>query len=125
MDNLLSRKIINADGTPGPNFSQAAQIDADGFARDSDDSSKYSISPEKDNVVYPTLPPPLTGGPSDVCKDNGICTLAQAMASENGLYPTYYQYMLTGGSEQPSHVPDQRIQRCAMICPLDPFQITS
>src|ERR1700688_3060424 len=50
VDNLLSRKIINADGTPGPNFSQAAQIDADDFPRDSDDSSKFSISPEKDNV---------------------------------------------------------------------------
>src|ERR1700680_656459 len=43
VDNLLSRKIINADGTPGPNFSQAAQIDADPFQRDSDDSSRYSI----------------------------------------------------------------------------------
>jgi phospholipase C len=124
VDNLLSRKIINADGTPGPNFSQAAQIDADGFARDSDDSSKYSISPEKDNVVYQTLPPPLTGGPSDVCKDNGICTLAQAMASENGLFPTYYQFMLTGGTEQPSHVPDQRIQNVNDL-PSGPFQLTS
>src|ERR1039457_1401305 len=26
VDNLLSRKIINADGTPGPNFSQPHQI---------------------------------------------------------------------------------------------------
>jgi phospholipase C len=124
VDNLLSRKIINADGTPGLNFSQAAQIDADGFARDSDDSSKYSVSPEKDNVVYPTLPPPLTGGPSDVCKDNGICTLTQAMASENGLFPTYYQYMLTGGTEQPAHVPDQRIQNVNDL-PSGPFQLTS
>jgi phospholipase C len=124
VDNLLSRKIINADGTPGPNFSQAAQIDADPFQRDSDDSSRYSISPESDNVVYPTLPPPLTGGPSDVCKDNGICTLAQAMASENGLYPTYYQYLLTGGTGQASHVPDTRIKN-VLDLPSGPFQLTS
>src|ERR1700738_736031 len=70
VDNLLSRKIIKADGTPGLNFSEAAQFDADDFHQD-----KFQISPEKD-AVYPTLPPPLTGGPSDVCKGNGICTSA-------------------------------------------------
>jgi phospholipase C len=118
VDNLLSRKIIKADGTPGPNFSEAAQFDADDFHQD-----KFQISPEKD-AVYPTLPPPLTGGPSDVCKDNGICTLAQAKASENGLFPTYYQFMLTGGTEQPSHVPDQRIQNVLNL-PSGPFQLTS
>jgi len=121
VDNLLSRKIINADGTPGPNFSEAAQSRADDFHQD-----KYQISPEKDaeDTVYTTLPPPLTGGPSDVCKDNGICTLAQAIASEDGLYPTYYQYLLTGGTGQPSHVPDQRIQN-VLDLPSGPFQLTS
>jgi phospholipase C len=118
VDNLLSRKIIKADGTPGPNFSEAAQFDSDDFHQD-----KFQISPEKD-AVYPTLPPPLTGGPSDVCKDNGICTLAQAMASENGLFPTYYQFMLTGGTEQPSHVPDQRILNVLNL-PSGTFQLTS
>jgi phospholipase C len=118
VDSLLSRKIINADGTPGPNFSEAAQFDADDFHQD-----KFQVSPEKD-AIYPTLPPPLTGGPSDVCKDNGICTLAQAMASENGLFPTYYPFMLTGGTAQPSHVPDQRIQNVNNL-PSGPFQLTS
>jgi len=82
VDNLLSRKIITADGTPGPNFFQAAQFQADDFHQD-----KYQISPEKDaqDVVYPTLPPSLTGGPSDVCKD--IWTLAQAMALKKRLIP--------------------------------------
>ncbi|HTG31122.1 MAG TPA: hypothetical protein VK818_23120 [Methylomirabilota bacterium] len=121
VDNLLSRKIITADGPPGPNFFQAAQFQADDFHQD-----KYQISPEKgaQDVVYPTLPPSLTGGPSDVCKDNGIWTLAQAMALENGLFPTYYQYLLTGGTGQPSHVPDQRIQN-VLDLPSGPFQLTS
>ncbi len=118
VDNLLSRKIINADGTPGKNFAEAAQFYADDFHQD-----KFQLSPEKD-AVYPTLPPPLTGGPSDVCKDNGICTLAQAIASENGLFPTYYQYMLTGGTGQPKHVPDQRIQNVNDLLS-GPFQLTS
>jgi hypothetical protein len=34
---------------------------------------------------YGILPAPLTGGPTDVCKNNGICSLADAEASENGL----------------------------------------
>src|ERR1700737_1355026 len=62
--NLLSCELINADGPPGPNFSEAPQFDADEFHQD-----KFPISPEK-CLVYPTPPPPLTGGPSDVCKAN-------------------------------------------------------
>jgi phospholipase C len=58
---------------------------------------------------YTTLPPALTGGPSDVCKDNGVCTLDDAITSENGLAQSYYSAMLTGGTGQQSHVPDMRI----------------
>ena len=46
------------------------------------------------------------------------------MALENGLFPTYYQYLLTGGTGQPSHVPDQRIQN-VLDLPSGPFQLTS
>lgn len=38
VDNLLSKGIINADGTPGPNFSMAAQQQASNL-------DNYSISP--------------------------------------------------------------------------------
>jgi phospholipase C len=121
VDNLLSRNIITDKGAPGTNFSQAAQFQANDFHQD-----KYQISPEKDaqDVVYPILPPPLTGGPIDVCKDNGICTLAQAMASENGLPADYYKFLLTGGNEQMKHVPDQRVQT-VLDLPSGPFQLTS
>jgi phospholipase C len=121
VDNLLSRKIIDEHGNPGVNFSEAAQSEADDLHHD-----KYQISPEKDaqDTVYKTLPPPLTGGPSNVCTDNGICTLAQAMASENGLPVSYYPFLLTGGTGQPKHVPDQRIQNVLNL-PSGPFQLTS
>jgi phospholipase C len=115
VDNLLSKHIINADGSPGPNYAYALQYSAE-------DTDVYHQNPQGKSL-YQTLPPPLTGGPSDVCKNNGICTLAQAQASENGLDPNYYQFMLTGGHEQASDVPDARITNVNNLPP-GPFQLT-
>lgn len=53
--NLLSQGIINADGTPGPNFALAAQHEAHNPA------DKYSLKPVKD-LPYTTLPQPLQTG---------------------------------------------------------------
>ena len=116
VDNLLSKHIITEDGTPGPNFAEAVQFSAQ-------DTDKFQESPQSKSL-FATLPPPLTGGPSDVCKNNGICTLADATATENGLAADYYQFLLTGGSEQTSHVPDQRILNVNDLPP-GPFQLTS
>src|SRR5690349_17392823 len=52
VSNLLSKGILNADGTPGPNFSQATQYRASS-------GSGYSISPGG-KTPYETLPPPNT-----------------------------------------------------------------
>jgi len=52
VSNLLSKSIINADGTPGPNFSAAVQYRAD-------DLLIYSIDPVKSGP-YATLPQPNT-----------------------------------------------------------------
>src|SRR5450432_2860544 len=52
--NLLSKKIINADGTPGKNFSQAAQFEAIPPFR-----TKYFASLDKhEKAPYRTLPAP-------------------------------------------------------------------
>jgi phospholipase C len=118
VDNLLSKKIIWEDGSPGPNYSLASQYSARDTSRDG-----YQVSPGS-KTIYATLPPPLTGGPSDVCKDNGICTLQQAMESENGLPEDYYKFMLTGGTGQKSKTPDRRIQDVLHL-PAGPFQLTS
>ncbi len=65
VDNLLSRRIVNADGTPGPNFHHAKQrIGMDGPA-----TSSYLV--ETPSVgAYTTLPQPYTRGaigqPNDV-----------------------------------------------------------
>lgn len=52
VDNLLAKGIINADGTPGPNFSLAAQQQANNM-------TSYSIDPAR-TLPYATLPQPAT-----------------------------------------------------------------
>src|SRR5258708_9334923 len=75
VDNLLSRHIIKADGTPDVNYGAALQNTAT-------DTSFYNVSPGG-KEPYKTLPAPLTGGPSDVCANNGLFSLADAQASAN------------------------------------------
>ena len=118
VDNLLSKGIVNEDGTPGPNFSEALQYSAIDNHEDG-----YQISP-MEKSLFSALPAPLTGGPSNVCKNNGICTLGEAQASENGLASGYYKYLLTGGTGQSSHVPDDRVLNVTDLPP-GPFQLTS
>ena len=124
VDNLLAKGIVNEDGTPGPNYSLAAQ-----FAADATDSNEFQLSPNK-KTLYSKLPAPLNGGPTDVCKDNGICTLGDATSSENGLDPNYYQFLLTGGSGLSGKVPDTRINGAYGSAPYSrlpsgPFQLTN
>jgi phospholipase C len=124
VDNLLSKQVVKVDGTPGKNYSQAWQ-----YTADATDSALYQISP-KDKTLYATLPAPLNGGPSDVCEDNGICTLANALESEDGLEDSYYAFLTTGGSQLIGPVPDSRITGVNATPPYStlppgPFQLTN
>jgi phospholipase C len=130
--NLLSEGIIKADGSPGPHFSNAHQKSAcdlgvgatcPNSGQASTTGDPYLINPA-DKKLYPVLPPPLAGGPTNVCKDNGICTLAEAIASENGLATGYYQYMMTGGTGLKKGTPDIRIENVNDLPP-GPFQLTA
>jgi phospholipase C len=127
VDNLLSKKIVNADGTPGPNFAHAHQ-----FAADATDSAEYQLSP-KHKTLYSALPAPLNGGPKDACTSNGICSLGDATSSENGLSDSpidYYTYLTTGGTNLSGKVPDTRISGVNSSAPYStllpgPFQLTN
>jgi phospholipase C len=124
VDNLLSKRIIKQDGTPGPNFSLAKQYSADITA-----SPTFQLSPTANKAPYATLPAPLNGGPTNVCSDNGICTLGDATSSEDGLATDFYQFMLTGGSGLTGKVPDSRISGVSGTAPYStlppgPFQLT-
>ena len=124
VNNLLSQKIINADGSPGPNYSQAMQ-----YAGNLTGAVQYQPSPLV-KMPYTYLPAPLAGGPTDVCANNMICTLKDATSSENGLPTEYEVYLLTGGSELKGGTPDTRITGVHSSAPYStlppgPFQLTN
>ncbi len=86
IQNLLSEGIVNADGTPGPNFSLASQSTAS-------DTTTFQLSPSS-NTPYAFLPPVLAGGyTTPPFKNTG-----QARKFENGLPSDYYVYLTTGGT---------------------------
>jgi len=114
VNNLLSEGIVNADGTPGPNFALGHQNSAIDKITD-----RYQISPSLKSL-YPMLPTPLAGGPTNPY----FQTLEQAMQAENGLDPDYYQYMLTGGTGLQAGQPDTRISNVFDLPP-GPFQLTN
>jgi len=129
VNNLFSEGIVKADGSPGPNYALAHQYSADITG-----SPVFELSPTSGKTLYPVLPAPLNGGPTDVCQDNGLCVLGAAIESEWWGLPTspfdYYQYMLTGGTGLTGKVPDSRITGVHNSAPYStlapgPFQITN
>jgi phospholipase C len=128
VNNLLSEGIINADGTPGANYSQARQ-----FLADITGSTTYQPSPMTGKTAYLTLPAPLNGRPTNVCIDNGMCNLGNAVSTEDGLPKppfTYYESLLQGGTGLTGRVPDSRITGVSGSPPYStlapgPFQLTN
>ena len=71
VSNLLSKGIVNADGTPGPNYWMSKQFTAS-------DTTKFTISPGS-KAAYTNIPPVMAGGPK-----TPFFTLSQAQAIEPG-----------------------------------------
>ena len=128
VNNLLSQGIVNADGSPGPNYSKAVQYSADVSG-----ITTFQLAPTSGKTAYQHEPAPLNGGPTDACTSNGICNINQAMSSEYFLstHPfDYHQYLLTGGSGLTGHIPDSRITGVSQSAPYStlppgPFQVTN
>ena len=132
VNNLLSEGIIKNNGTPGKNYAKAQQ-----FSADITGSTTFELSPTGGKTLYPVLPAPLNGGPTALCANPalniGMCTLADAKSSENGLSSSpidYYQFMLTGGTGLTGKVPDSRINGVNSTAPYStlppgPFQLTN
>jgi len=122
--NLLSEGIVNSDGTPGPNFRKAEQRAASDTGSD-----PFLLSPAKSSFPNEILPPPLVGGAKTSYIPNNSLKLAEA--SENGLAPEYYQYLISGGTGLTSHTPDTRIAGVTDTAPYystlppGPFQLTN
>jgi phospholipase C len=110
--NLLSEGIVNADGTPGPNFARAVQKNA------TTTSSVFQPAPTV-KTPYTTLPTVLAGGP----KTPYVPTVAEAAVAENGLLPGDLVELTTGGTGLAHGVPDTRLTNYATLPP-GPFQLT-
>ena len=115
--NLLSEKIVNADGTPGPNFARAAQSAATDEVPDT-----FLLSPPKTSFAGGVLPAPLVGGPTDSYVPGDSLSIAQQ--SETGLPANYYQDLVSGGTGLPSRTPDTRISNVNAL-QSGPFQLTN
>jgi phospholipase C len=109
--NLLSRGIINEDGSPGPNFALSAQ-------RSAVDHDVFALSPGS-QAPYAKLPTPLAGGPTQPY----FSTVAAAAAAEDALPAAYLPLLTTGGTGLAFGAPDTRIPNVANLLP-GPFQLT-
>jgi phospholipase C len=115
--NLLSKGIVNEDGSPGPHFAKAAQ-----FAPNAPKS--YFIATD-DKAAYPTLPPPDLGGTPAKTRDvqPPFTSIAAAESMERDLAASDMVLLTTGASGLSSGGPDTRVQNVLNL-PNGPFQIT-
>ncbi len=99
VSNLLSKGIIRANGTPGPNYSLSAQYNAV-------DNTTFEINPGY-KTIYSNIPPVVAGGPTTAY----FSSIVEAKAEEPGTLAKGYYYDLTIGGTglAPYVVPDTRI----------------
>ncbi|HET7401514.1 MAG TPA: alkaline phosphatase family protein [Usitatibacter sp.] len=116
--NLLSQGIVNADGSPGPNFAKAHQFQVVAPPN----GGKFFIAasaPQKQ--LYTTLPPPDIGGVGAVSPYAAIPTIP---GGDPGLPPQSQFLFATGGTGLPVTLgPDTRIANVNALPP-GPFQMT-
>jgi phospholipase C len=119
VSNLLSKGIIKADGTPGPNYSLSAQYSA--VDSTTVGAGTYAISPPE-KTLYSNIPPVVAGGPTTPY----VPTLALAKLIEPGqLAPGYYKDLTIGGTGLKAYaVADTRIPNVFSL-PEGAFQLTS
>lgn len=89
--NLLSEGIVNADGSPGPDFSRGQQWQAK-------DTDTFSIHPQK-TAPYDALGPITTTGTPNKAP---FASAAAAKAVEPALPSNAYEMLATGGSGLPA-----------------------
>jgi phospholipase C len=117
--NLLSKGIVNANGTPGINYGLSAQYSAV-------DSGSFENSPGS-KFAYTNIPAPETGGAPTAASDTSpapFVTLSLAELAEPGLFPSYNKYLLTGATGLAHSIPDTRIPNVSSLGS-GVFQLTS
>jgi phospholipase C len=116
--NLLSEGIVNADGTPGPNFAKAQQFKI----VSAPNGGKFFISADlADKQVYPILPPPDVGGVGATSPYAGVLAIP---GGDPGLPAADQSLFATGGTGLGFTLgPDTRITGVNTLPP-GPFQMT-
>jgi phospholipase C len=116
--NLLSERIINADGTPGPKFARAHQYEI----TSAPNGGKYfSSAGLASKTLYGTLPAPDLGGVGAVSPYIGILSIP---GGDPGLPPQDQFLFGTGGTGLGLTLgPDTRISNVSDLPP-GPFQMT-
>jgi phospholipase C len=121
ISNLLSKGIINADGSPGPNFALAEQYQATLTG-----PAKYTLSPST-KTAYQILPAPLTGSAHTAASDTNpppFASLALAtLAESDALLPEDLPLLTTGATGLPQHSADTRIANVGSLSS-GPFPLT-
>lgn len=106
--NLLSKGIVNADGTPGPHVALARQWQAT-------DTTIYSPSPTRTRP-FARLPAFTTSG---AVSRPPFATVSQAAHREIGLPPGDERLLLTGTTGQPQGAVDRRFPGDLPNAPVD------
>jgi phospholipase C len=116
--NLLSEKIVNADGSPGVNFAQAHQYQ---ITAAPNGGKFFSSADLNDKTLYTTLPPPDVGG---VGKVSPYAPILGIPGGDPGL-PAADQFLFATGGTGLSFTlgPDTRITNATSLLP-GPFQMT-
>jgi phospholipase C len=116
--NLLSEGIINADGSPGPNFAKGHQFQI----TSAPNGGKFFISASAaEKELYSALPPPDVAGVGAV---SPYAPILQIPGGDPGLPPEDQFLFATGGTGLPFTVgPDTRITNVSSLPP-GPFQMT-
>src|SRR5580692_7474189 len=91
--NLLSEGIINADGTPGPNFAKAHQSQ---IVSAPNGGKFFSSADIANKQLYATLPPPDVNG-----LQNPPAAILLTLGGDPGLAPPDQFLMGTGGTGLP------------------------
>jgi phospholipase C len=125
VDNLLSKGIVQADGTPGPNIGLAAQASA----VDSGNNDIYRIAPGG-KTLYTSgannMPPVMTGGAPEFASDTNpppFKTVAAAAKYDYGLPSSDVVLLTTGATGLAKYGMDTRFKK-AKAPANGPYQLT-
>src|SRR5262249_6619557 len=119
VSNLVSKGIVNADGTPGPNFALAGQQQV------SAQSTDYVAPPAGSKTAYTTLPRPTTHGAPTSQRSTAapFQTAAQVGANTSDIAAADCGVLPTGATGLRARVVDTRVTNASNL-PDGPFQMT-